>query len=66
MTIDIQGVDDNLTDPCIHTQQRQVGYGIGNLGKPGMLAFLSAHTCNNYCKKLNLPEFIPRGSASGS
>lgn len=33
----------------------RVGFGLGNLGKRGMEAFLKSHKCNSICRYLNLP-----------
>jgi len=54
LVIDIQGVDDQYTDPQIHTKDGK-GYGLGNMGHRGIERFLKTHVCNPICLQLNLP-----------
>ena len=53
MIVDLQGVDNILTDPQIHCLDR-TKFGKGNLGYVGIIRFFLTHVCNSYCKKLNL------------
>lgn len=67
MVVDIQGVNDNYTDPQIHTADGR-GFGTGNLGTFGMEKFLQSHRCNEVCKWLGLrslnKQFKPGGTAA--
>jgi myosin-heavy-chain kinase len=54
LVIDIQGVNDQYTDPQIHTKDGK-GYGLGNMGHRGIERFLKTHVCNPICLQLNLP-----------
>lgn len=51
---DIQGVDNQFTDPQIHTMNGK-GFGMGNLGQTGIRAFLLRHPCNSLCRAVGLP-----------
>eukprot|EP00340_Litonotus_pictus_P010864 CAMPEP_0170536448 /NCGR_PEP_ID=MMETSP0209-20121228/102153_1 /TAXON_ID=665100 ORGANISM="Litonotus pictus, Strain P1" /NCGR_SAMPLE_ID=MMETSP0209 /ASSEMBLY_ACC=CAM_ASM_000301 /LENGTH=765 /DNA_ID=CAMNT_0010837817 /DNA_START=540 /DNA_END=2837 /DNA_ORIENTATION=+ len=51
--VDIQGVDNMLTDPQIHCVDRHK-FGAGNLGYLGIVKFFITHRCNKYCKQLGL------------
>ena len=42
-------------DPQIHSIEGK-GFGIGNIGREGMEAFIKSHKCNRICKKLGLPR----------
>jgi vacuole morphology and inheritance protein 14 len=53
MVVDIQGSSGILTDPQIHCLDTE-RFGAGNLGYEGILKFFFNHTCNHYCKSLNL------------
>lgn len=53
---DIQGVDNNFTDPQVHSESS--GYGLGNQGREGIRKFLNSHTCNGVCLALGLPRMI--------
>jgi hypothetical protein len=53
--VDIQGVNDFYTDPQVHTDDGK-GFGLGNLGRKGMEAFMKSHQCNAICRYLNLPS----------
>ena len=55
LVCDIQGVSSNYTDPQIHSMDGK-GFGIGNIGKEGMNAFIKTHKCNRICSKLGLPR----------
>jgi elongation factor 2 kinase len=48
-----QGVGDLLTDPQIHTADKQC-FGKGNLGMEGIKTFLAAHRCNSICEFLQV------------
>ena len=67
MVVDIQGVDDNYTDPQIHSADGR-GFGTGNLGTYGMEKFLQSHRCNEVCRWLGLKslnkQFKPGGTAA--
>lgn len=52
---DIQGVNDQYTDPQIHTIECLPGVGKGNLGSLGISKFLATHRCNAICRYLKLP-----------
>jgi hypothetical protein len=51
--VDLQGVGGFLTDPQIHCLDHKK-FGNGNFGYIGMVKFFMSHTCNSYCKKLEL------------
>jgi hypothetical protein len=53
MVVDLQGVSNVLTDPQIHCIDKK-RFGAGNLGYEGMLRFFNTHSCNKYCKILDL------------
>eukprot|EP00340_Litonotus_pictus_P000201 CAMPEP_0170526782 /NCGR_PEP_ID=MMETSP0209-20121228/12182_1 /TAXON_ID=665100 ORGANISM="Litonotus pictus, Strain P1" /NCGR_SAMPLE_ID=MMETSP0209 /ASSEMBLY_ACC=CAM_ASM_000301 /LENGTH=594 /DNA_ID=CAMNT_0010816815 /DNA_START=1 /DNA_END=1785 /DNA_ORIENTATION=+ len=53
MIVDLQGVDNILTDPQIHCLDNK-RFGKGNLGYVGIMKFFMSHICNEYCKHLNL------------
>eukprot|EP00026_Physarum_polycephalum_P001557 Phypoly_transcript_01559.p1 GENE.Phypoly_transcript_01559~~Phypoly_transcript_01559.p1 ORF type:complete len:683 (+),score=110.62 Phypoly_transcript_01559:158-2206(+) len=55
IVVDLQGVDDDYTDPQVHTKDG-IGYGVGNLGRTGIDRFLKTHQCNAICQLLNLPR----------
>ena len=54
MVADLQGVDNLLTDPVVHSFDRHFK-NQGDLGQPGMLGFFRYHECNKYCEMLGLP-----------
>jgi hypothetical protein len=51
--VDLQGVGGFLTDPQIHCVDSKK-FGNGNFGYIGMVKFFMSHSCNSYCKKLEL------------
>ncbi len=53
MIVDLQGVDNILTDPQIHCLDTKK-FGKGNLGYVGIMKFFMSHICNSYCKHLGL------------
>jgi hypothetical protein len=59
VVVDIQGVDDFYTDPQIHTTDKQ-GFGIGNMGQPGIDRFLRTHHCSELCTNLGLTFMAPK------
>ncbi|TYZ58023.1 hypothetical protein PybrP1_012839 [[Pythium] brassicae (nom. inval.)] len=65
MVVDIQGVDDQYTDPQIHTADGR-GFGAGNLGTFGMERFLESHRCNAVCKWLGLRSINERYKCGGT
>jgi len=60
MVVDIQGVTQEneliITDPAIHSYVLKDRFGETNHGKIGMIRFFETHTCNDYCKKLDLMD----------
>nr|CCC92539.1 unnamed protein product [Trypanosoma congolense IL3000] len=50
---DLQGVNDLLTDPQIHTEDGR-GLGLGNMGMEGIEKFVSNHKCNEICEGMGL------------
>eukprot|EP00438_Fugacium_kawagutii_P004900 Skav229213 [mRNA] locus=scaffold2439:90996:93075:+ [translate_table: standard] len=52
MVVDIQGVENTLTDPQIHSLDDR--FGRGNLSSKGMDAFFLHHRCNGICSTLKL------------
>lgn len=55
MVTDLQGHNNLLTDPVIHTEQ-ELFNDQGDLGKKGMENFFTAHECNRYCSLLGLKQ----------
>lgn len=55
MVVDLQGVDNLLTDPGIHAHPIEFS-NQGDFGDYGMCKFFRAHECNQYCKLLGLKE----------
>lgn len=53
LVCDLQGVNDLLTDPQIHTEDGK-GLGMGNMGQEGIDKFVSKHKCNDICAALHL------------
>jgi len=53
MIVDLQGVNNVLTDPQIHCTDKSK-FGKGNLSYEGILMFFNSHQCNTYCKYLGL------------
>jgi len=55
LVADLQGLNQTLTDPVIHTRNRTLFKLLGgNLGVEGFKAFFMAHVCNSTCKALQL------------
>lgn len=50
---DLQGVNDFLTDPQIHTEDGK-GLGMGNMGMEGIDKWVMKHQCNDICRGLGL------------
>lgn len=44
-----------LTDPQVHTNHGK-GYGLGNTGKKGILAFFKSHQCTEVCQSFKKPR----------
>ena len=55
MVADLQGHNNLLTDPVIHSYNLEFP-NQGDMGLKGMLAFFRYHQCNHYCKALHLGE----------
>ncbi|EPY36644.1 myosin-heavy-chain kinase [Strigomonas culicis] len=53
---DLQGVEDRLTDPELHTYN-QKGMGIGNMGPEGIRRFVEGHVCSKVCRLIGLQPF---------
>lgn len=53
LVCDLQGVNDFLTDPQIHTENGK-GFGMGNMGMQGIQKWIDQHKCNDICKALGL------------
>ncbi len=53
MVTDLQGHNNLLTDPVIHSEDVQFRKQ-GDFGLKGMCTFFRHHRCNNYCNKLGL------------
>jgi len=51
---DIQGVNDQYTDPQIHSQVGAL-YGKGDMGREGISKFFASHRCNALCQFFRLP-----------
>uniref|UniRef100_A0A667WKU2 non-specific serine/threonine protein kinase n=1 Tax=Myripristis murdjan TaxID=586833 RepID=A0A667WKU2_9TELE len=59
LVLDIQGVDEELTDPSVimaddQSSNGEMLFGPDNLGDDGISGFLLKHTCNAYCHRLGL------------
>lgn len=55
LVCDLQGVGHVLTDPAIHTADRQrFKLADTNLGQDGFKFFFTTHVCNDICKQLEL------------
>ncbi len=52
--VDLQGVDNILTDPQIHSKQGGGMLGKGDIGHWGSAMFFRTHICNDYCRALAL------------
>jgi len=54
-----------ITDPAVLTKDRKDLPSDVNVGRRGMLAFLRAHVCSDFCRKLKLPKYnLPPASAA--
>ncbi|KPI89020.1 elongation factor-2 kinase-like protein [Leptomonas seymouri] len=53
LVCDLQGVNDFLTDPQIHTEDGK-GLGMGNMGQKGIDKWMEMHVCNDMCRALKL------------
>ncbi|KAI5691514.1 Alphakinase family [Leishmania braziliensis] len=53
LVCDLQGVNDFLTDPQIHTEDGK-GLGMGNMGQEGIDKWIEAHVCNEVCRAMQL------------
>jgi myosin-heavy-chain kinase len=53
LVCDLQGVNDFLTDPQIHTVDGK-GLGMGNMGRRGINKWVEKHECNSMCRALGL------------
>ncbi|CBZ26312.1 elongation factor-2 kinase-like protein [Leishmania mexicana MHOM/GT/2001/U1103] len=53
LVCDLQGVNDFLTDPQIHTVDGK-GLGMGNMGQEGIDKWMGAHVCNEVCRAMML------------
>lgn len=53
LVCDLQGLNDLLTDPQIHTEDGQC-LGMGNMGMKGIQMWIEQHKCNPICKALGL------------
>lgn len=62
IVVDIQGVGAYYTDAQIHTRNGK-GFGLGNLGAPGLVAFVGSHVCTRVCRALSLRPFAPKDRA---
>lgn len=65
MIVDIQGVNDQYTDPQIHSADGR-GFGAGNLGTFGMEKFLESHRCNEVCRWLGLQSIHGQYKVGGT
>ncbi|KAH7329507.1 hypothetical protein B0I35DRAFT_474104 [Stachybotrys elegans] len=55
MVVDLQGVGNLLTDPCIHTKyDDRFKLSETNLGAKGFKSFFATHQCNQICQRLEL------------
>jgi len=59
IVVDIQGVGAYYTDAQIHTRNGK-GFGLGNLGAPGLVAFVGRHICTRVCRAMGLRPFTPK------
>ncbi|KAG5465038.1 hypothetical protein GH5_08558 [Leishmania sp. Ghana 2012 LV757] len=62
LVCDLQGVNDFLTDPQIHTEDGK-GLGMGNMGQEGIDKWVEKHECNEICSALG---FQPLGCSAPS
>jgi len=64
MVTDLQGCNNLLTDPVIHSS-RLMFPAQADLGIKGMVAFFRHHECNDFCRKLGLPAHDAQKEKSG-
>ena len=55
---DIQGTNEILTDPQVHTADPDSGFGLGNLSLEGIERFKETHHCTPVCKAIGLTAFV--------
>lgn len=59
LVLDLQGVDEELTDPTVimaDNQRDEVLFGPDNLGEIAINSFLQKHSCNTCCHRLGLTD----------
>ncbi|KAJ6246672.1 eukaryotic elongation factor 2 kinase-related [Anaeramoeba flamelloides] len=56
MVVDLQGVNNFLTDPAINSLGQNTNFNSADLGKLGITKFFESHKCNTHCKKLGLKK----------
>ena len=56
IVLDLQGIGYRLCDPEIATNDSKAIFTLGNRGVDAVATFLEQHTCNNFCKMLNLDQ----------
>jgi hypothetical protein len=64
MVTDLQGCNNLLTDPVIHSS-RLMFPAQADLGIKGMVAFFRHHECNDFCRKLSLSPHDAQKEKSG-
>ncbi len=60
--VDLQGVDNILTDPQIHSKKGGGMLGKGDTGHWGSAQFFRTHVCNEYCRALSLHHPVQSSS----
>ena len=65
MVTDLQGSNNLLTDPAVHSSDVQFA-SQGDFGLKGMVAFFRNHECNEFCKKLGLKPHAAQAERSGA
>eukprot|EP00670_Eutreptiella_braarudii_P008585 CAMPEP_0174313090 /NCGR_PEP_ID=MMETSP0810-20121108/4740_1 /TAXON_ID=73025 ORGANISM="Eutreptiella gymnastica-like, Strain CCMP1594" /NCGR_SAMPLE_ID=MMETSP0810 /ASSEMBLY_ACC=CAM_ASM_000659 /LENGTH=500 /DNA_ID=CAMNT_0015421731 /DNA_START=56 /DNA_END=1558 /DNA_ORIENTATION=+ len=72
VVVDIQGVEDNYTDPQVHSNipdSQPPVWGQGDMGETGIVKFFETHRCNALCKAMHLNGchgLAPKPMASGT